>query len=276
MDRLSELLNHFSMTASVFYSDHLCAVSRFEDPDCQVGHIHILRSGKMTVNHPQEEPLELNQPTILFYPRPAAHRIQSSPEQPAELVCAELSYGLGASNSFARSLPSTVVLPLAESADLDMVTGLLFAEAFSPRQGSQAMINRLVELFLIQVFRHFIDQGTVKAGVLAGLSDPLLVKVMDAIHENSETGMDLPQMASIAAMSRSSFAEHFRRVVGQSPGDYLMEWRVGCAQLLIKQGRPLSWVANQVGYANPSGLARAFRKKTGLSPGQWLQDLTVD
>ncbi len=275
MDRLSELLNHFSMTASVFYSDHLCAVSRFEDPDCQVGHIHILRSGKMTVIHPQGEPLELSQPTILFYPRPAVHRIQSSLEQPAELVCAELSYGIGARNSFARGLPSTVVLPLAESADLDVVTGLLFTEAFCPRQGSQAMIDRLVELFLIQVFRHYIAMGSVKEGVLAGLADPSLVKVMDVIHSHSVADLDLSQMADIAAMSRSSFAEHFRRVVGQSPGDYLMEWRVGSAQLLMKQGRSLSWVANQVGYANASGLARAFRKKTGMSPGQWMQSLNA-
>ncbi|MEH6625948.1 MAG: AraC family transcriptional regulator [Motiliproteus sp.] len=271
MDRLSELLNHFSMTATVFYSGNLCAVSRFEDPDCQVGHIHILRSGRMTVSHPQEELLELNQPTILFYPEPTPHRIQSSAEQSAELVCAALNYGIGAGNSFAQSLPSPVVLPLAESADLDVVTELLFTEAFNPSQGSRAMINRLVELFLIQVFRHFIAKGTVKAGVLAGLADPLLVKVMDAIHSNAEAGMDLSQMANMAAMSRSSFAEHFRRVVGQSPGDYLMEWRVSCAQLLLKQGRPLSWIANQVGYASPSSLARAFRKKTGLSPGQWLQ-----
>ncbi len=271
MDRLSELLNHFSMTAAVFYSGKLCAVSRFEDPDCQVGHIHILRSGKMTVSHQTGEPLELQQPTILFYPKPTPHRIQASVEQPAELVCASLNYGIGSGNAFAWGLPSPVLLPLAESGDLNVVTELLFAEAFSHREGSRAIIDRLVELFLIQIFRHYIDSGAVKEGVLAGLADPLLVRVLDAIHRNPGAVWDLPQMAKAAAMSRSAFAEHFRRLVGQSPGDYLMEWRVGCAQLLLKQGRPLSWIANQVGYANPSSLARAFRKKTGLSPGRWLQ-----
>ncbi len=102
--------------------------------------------------------------------------------------------------------------------------------------------------------------------MLAGLSHPQLVKVMNAIHEQPQENWSLEKLADIAVMSRSKFAELFRSIVGQPPGDYISDWRVAVAQGLLKKNKPVGWVANEVGYENGSALARVFRKKTGLSP----------
>ncbi len=78
-------------------------------------------------------------------------------------------------------------------------------------------------------------------------------------------------MASIAGMSRAGFAAHFRKVVGFSPADYLLEWRVSLAQKRLREGRPIALIADEVGYESPSAMARAFRRKVGSSPRQWIQ-----
>ncbi len=76
-------------------------------------------------------------------------------------------------------------------------------------------------------------------------------------------------MAMRAGMSRARFAAHFWAVVGETPGAYLVRWRVSVPQTLLKQGRPLKLIANLVGYANGSALTRAFTATTGTSPTEW-------
>lgn len=67
-------------------------------------------------------------------------------------------------------------------------------------------------------------------------------------------------MAELALMSRSKFSDLFKRIVDQSPGDYVIDWRIIVAKGLLQQSKPVALVANAVGYENSSALARIFRK----------------
>ena len=78
------------------------------------------------------------------------------------------------------------------------------------------------------------------------------------------------RMADQAGMSRTAFANAFRDVVGQTPADYLADWRVALAQGRLREGRPLKALADELGYASPSSLSRAFAARTGMSPRRWL------
>ncbi|MCW8886129.1 MAG: AraC family transcriptional regulator [Motiliproteus sp.] len=271
MDKLSEVLNRFSVSAGVFYHGLLCNLSRFEEPDCQVGHIHILRSGQLKISHGAESVIELSQPSLLFYPRPTPHLLQANTKSEAELVCATVRFGTGPDNPLAHAMPSPLIIPLCKIKALDTIVDMLFEEAFAAEQGRDAVVNRLMELFIIQLLRHLLETGYTHQGMLAGLCDPQLSRAMVAIHQQPGAPWTLASLAEKAAMSRSVFAERFKATLGKSPGEYLLEWRISNAQKLLKEGRPLAWIANEVGYGNPSGLARAFRKRTGLSPSQWLR-----
>jgi transcriptional regulator GlxA family with amidase domain len=69
--------------------------------------------------------------------------------------------------------------------------------------------------------RHVVESGTVATGVLAGLADPRLAKALTAMHEAPEKSWTLDDLAGIAGMSRTRFAEQFRTRIGQTPIDYL-------------------------------------------------------
>jgi AraC-like DNA-binding protein len=75
-------------------------------------------------------------------------------------------------------------------------------------------------------------------------------------------------LAQTAGMSRSGFAARFKTVVGQSPLDYLTQWRIYCAtRLLLKGNIVLSEVARQVGYESVAAFNRVFRRETSMTPG---------
>ena len=134
-------------------------------------------------------------------------------------------------------------------------------------------MNRLMEIFIINMIRSLLNKGELAQGMLAGLMHPQLKNVLQNLHNAPEKNWTLELMAESAAMSRSKFAEVFKNIIGQTPNEYLVNWRVGVAQSLLKQGKSVGIVANSVGYETASALARVFRKTCGLSPKQWLDNL---
>jgi AraC-like DNA-binding protein len=267
-DRLHALLEHFSVRAQVFNTGPLCGLTVL-DGSGDSGQLHLIRSGAVEVQHAREAALQITEPSLLLYPRPMAHRFITDAERGADFACAHLSFDGGPANPVVAALPAVVCLPLSALAGSEGLLKLLFAEAFAENCGRQSMLNRLFEVVLIQILRVLMEQGRTQAGMLAGLAHPRLRLALVAMHEQAAEDWSLDRLAERAGMSRSVFANSFRDTVGLTPGAYLQGWRIAIAQQALRQGRPLKWVAAEVGYASEAALSRAFKAQCGLSPRQW-------
>lgn len=268
-DRLSALLQRFELRAQVFHGGPLCGLATFEQQQ-GTGHLHLLRQGSVVVTDAHGIATPLDQPSVLFFPRPHTHQLQATDAQGAELVCASVDFGLGDSNPLLRALPTCLVVPLERLAGLKLTQQLLFEEAFRPRCGHDAVVNRLTEVLLIQVLRYAIEHRLVDGGLMAGLGDQKLHKALVAMHEAPARNWTLDSLAATAGMSRARFAAHFSRCVGTPPGEYLASWRIGLACTLLRRGVPVKQVAAEVGYANASALGRAFTQRVGAPPVTWV------
>lgn len=168
MGRLSPLFARFAPRARVFYSGHLCSTENFVEAD-GVGHLHLLRSGRLTVSGraggSQSDLLTIDQPSVLFYPRPCDYRLPPDEEDGANLACATVDWGIEMRNTLVMGLPDVLVVPLHEVTAFAPTLDLLFAEAFSDRCGRQAALDRLIEYFLILLLRHVINSKVLNAGV---------------------------------------------------------------------------------------------------------------
>lgn len=99
--------------------------------------------------------------------------------------------------------------------------------------------------------------------------DPFLDRVVDAVNADPGRDWTVEQMASVSALSRSVFAERFRAAFDRSPGQYVAEVRMRAARALLIDGRGVSEVSRELGYASDEGFSRAFRRHTGLTPSAW-------
>jgi AraC-like DNA-binding protein len=269
-DRLTALLNHFELRCRVFFSGAHCGVAAFEAQP-GTGHLHLLRGGKLELQMPDGRRQTLTEPTLLFYPYPAEHRLQTAASESADLVCAVVDFGVAEGNPLLSSLPSPLIVPLQALPHQSRLLDLLFEEAYSNHCGQAAAVNRLVEVLLIHLFRYGMQTGVARAGTLAGLADPRLAKALVALHGAPGTDWTLERLAETAGMSRARFAAHFHAVVGVTPGNYLAAWRVSVAQGLMRRGRPLGVVANAVGYSTPGAFSKVFTKRLGTTPRAWLR-----
>ena len=274
MDQLSVILQRFSMNTEVFFTGNLCGISHFEKEPNQ-GHLHLLRSGELTLIDDQGKSQVFNEPTVLFLPSPFTHRMVGAESNPPNLVCANIVYNEATSNPIADALPALMHFNLNECERMRQTSLWLFEEAFNDECGRQPMLNSLTDIFIIYILRHVLDNNIIEHGLLAGLAHPQIAKVILAIQDAPEHQWGLEEMSELALMSRSKFAELFKRIVGQSPGDYVIDWRIVVAKSLLQQNKSVALVANAVGYENGSALARVFRKKVGVAPKQWLEQLNT-
>ena len=270
MDRLSLLLQRFSLSAGVFYTGQICGIHRFER-DKRRGHVHLVKRGPVKLTGGREGSITITEPSLLFMPRPDAHRLIANDRDGADVVCAAIQFGGGGHNPITDSLPPLVLVPLAELPGAQALLGMLYDEAFAEQCGRQAALDRLCELLMIKLLRHCLDKGLTQGGTLAGLADPRLAKALVAVHEDPTRAWELSDMAFLAGMSRARFAVHFREGTGQTPGIRLASWRITLAQGMLRAGRPLKHVAIEVGYGSSSALTRAFIRKIGQPPTHWLR-----
>lgn len=270
-DRLASLLNHFQLNARVFHTGDLCNQASFEAA-AGLGYLHVLKQGRLEVETPGRASQQLTAPSLLFFMKPVSHRLHPRDPQGAELVCGSIDFGCGRGNPMAATTPCPIVISLAGQTQLLLTLELLFAEAFGQHCGRQTAMNRLCELVVIHLLRHLMDRGEVSVGPLAGLADPRLAKALNAMHDDPGHGWTLDHLAQQAGMSRARFAVNFRQTVGMTAGDYLTQWRLALAQTLLCKGKPVSLVAQEVGYSGPAALGRVFNARLGMSPGTWLRE----
>jgi len=260
-------MSHFPVGAQVFNTGPLCGLNTLAS-DGAHGQLHLVRSGTVEVRY-ERKSIQIERPSLLLFPRPLTHRFVTDPQRGADMVCANLSFEGGAGNPIASALPDVVCLPLDAIAGAEPVLSLLFEEAFAQRCGRVPLIERLLEVVMIQLLRQVMESGEVQSGMLSGLAHPRLRHALVAMHERPAQDWTLHDLAQVAGMSRSMFATTFHSVIGITPGQYLQSWRVRLAQKALRRGRPLKVIASEVGYGSEAALSRAFKAQSGQSPRQW-------
>jgi AraC-like DNA-binding protein len=150
------------------------------------------------------------------------------------------------------------------------VLDLLAAETAQPGTSPSCLIS-LYELLFVYAIRAYASSSTAPPkGWLAALSDKHLSKAIQAMHSGFDKRWSVESLAREARMSRSVFALKFRNVLGQTPLEYLTQWRMYKAGAMIRSNSAsFSEVASAVGYGSESSFSRVFRQKMGVAPREY-------
>ena len=163
-----------------------------------------------------------------------------------------------------------------DAARLRGVLDLLGSEAASDRPGRSLILDRLLEVMLIETIRSSPMPDDCR-GLLAGLADPQIGAALRALHADIKQGWTVARLAALAGQSRSVFAERFARVVGLPPIDYLLRWRMAVAKDALRSGkRRLAEIAFECGYESVSAFSTAFARTVGCPPSRYAASRAVE
>jgi AraC-like DNA-binding protein/mannose-6-phosphate isomerase-like protein (cupin superfamily) len=168
------------------------------------------------------------------------------------------------------SLPPVIHVPAGPSgtpAWLQAISHFLLHEANQLQPGAELMVSRLIDLLVIRALRTWSSSAPGRLGFIAGLGDDRIAHALAALHAAPYKAWTVPELAAIASMSRSSFADHFSATVGEAPLRYLTRWRLHLASEMLSAGNMrVSEVAERVGYASDAAFSRAYKSCFGHSP----------
>ncbi len=119
---------------------------------------------------------------------------------------------------------------------------------------SSAITEIIPEEAITDADREFIEELNLKVSELIGNPDFSIDTVVTAM-----------------GMSRSVFYRRLKAVVGQSPSEYINEFRLQRAStmLLDEPSKQVSEIAYECGFSSPQYFSNVFRKRYHLTPNEW-------
>ncbi len=183
------------------------------------------------------------------------------------LLCGAISASYGGALGLFDLLREPMIDSFSEGGVVRPVFELMLAEVANPGLGTQAMTEALMKQCLIALLRQHLTRDDASSPVFSALHHPRLARAVLAVIENPAASHTVESLASLAGMSRASFAGHFSQAFQQGPIDFVQKVRLRiAARLLTTTDLPLKVIAQSTGYAGPTSFSRAFRGTYGTDP----------
>ncbi len=102
------------------------------------------------------------------------------------------------------------------------------------------------------------------------IADRQIASALKYIRENACDGMDVDSLLRAVPLSRSVMERRFSQILGSSPKREILRVRLGrVCQLLAESDLTLVDVAGKAGFQHPEYMSRLFKKKMGITPGEF-------
>ena len=189
------------------------------------------------------------------------------------LISGEFVFEAGNAQVLLDALPTFVHIPAGAPAAAVLRDTLLLldTEILGDQMGRSLMMRRLADIALVQVLRaHVAEHRAGSARWIGALTDHRIGTALSCIHQRPGHRWTVGELATVAGMSRSGFAQRFRELVGSPPLEYLLRWRMERARdALRRHDTSLRQIAFDAGYASESAFGYAFKRVFGCGPRQY-------
>lgn len=300
VDPLGETL-HFLHMSGVFYTRSEftapwgLALPAF--PDCLM--FHVVTSGRCWLEIEGADPHLLQPGNLALVPHGEGHRLLSEPGVPAaklfdlpreqiseryeilrhgqggtaaNMICGTVRFDHPAAHQLVRLLPKLICIEAWQSPQMEWIQStlhLMATEAREMRPGGETIITRLADILIVQTIRSWMAEDPLaQTGWLGALQDKQIGYAILLVQRDPGRVWTVASLAEEIAMSRSAFAARFKKLVGESPMQYITRWRMNVALTWLRnEEMSVGELADRLGYQSEAAFSRAFKRFIGVSPG---------
>jgi len=186
------------------------------------------------------------------------------------LFCGSMHFNLDGLHPLLRMMPDVMRANelMANEPAIPHLLEAMGREVCTDRVGAGGIMARLADVLAASIIRAWVEHGCGEAdGWIAAVRKPHVGNVIAAIHLNPERDWTVAALARIMGASRSSFADKFAAIVGETPARYVAQVRMHQArQWILRDRARISEVARRLGYESEAAFSRAFKRIIGTAP----------
>jgi AraC family transcriptional regulator len=150
---------------------------------------------------------------------------------------------------------------------IEAIGMMLLAELKQENLGGQLYIESLANVLAVHLLRQYAAAKPVLPIYEGGLPQRQVLQVLDYINDHLSQDIKLADLAALLDMSQFHFSHLFKKAIGTSPYQYLLQQRVERAKQLLKQpDQSIMDIALECGFNSHSHLSNQFRQMTGMTP----------
>lgn len=301
MDALTDILNSLRLKGGIYFQCLFSGPWGMNIEKTSVAEFHIITRGNCWLKLKDEEKLIcLEAGDVVVFPHGQAHVLLDSPDGVAlpvedvignqqvegygpviygsggvsvNILCGYFEFDSRVHSPLIDALPMFIHIKGADATELSWLQttiNFICYETKEPRNGTQAVVNRLVEVMFIQIMRAYFVRSTQLSGILAALADSKVGLALNAIHQHPEKDWTLEMLAKFAGMSRTAFSKRFHELAKVTPMHYLTMWRMQKAKdALLSTNSNIQVIAENIGYQSEASFSKVFKKYIGNSPGAY-------
>lgn len=190
-----------------------------------------------------------------------------------DLLCGRFVHEHGSTTLLVRTLPDPLHVSLTDSASfsaLQALIGLMRDEAETRAPGALAIVTSLSQALLTMALRAYGQRENASPGTLTLLSDARLGPSIQAMLNAPERAWTIDALADLAAMSRATYARHFKARADMTVWDFLTRVRMTLAcETLVHTRLSVGEIGTRVGYQSEAAFGKAFKEQLGMTPARY-------
>jgi AraC family transcriptional regulator len=142
----------------------------------------------------------------------------------------------------------------------------LAEEMRHPSFAKAAMVELIAAQLAIELARYFKHFDEIP---LSGALAPWRLRRIEERLRDTAEAPTLDELARLCELSVRQLTRGFRSSRGCSIGDYIAESRIEHAKRLLTNGQSIKAIAYKLNFSSASGFCFAFRRVTGMTPGEF-------
>ena len=104
-------------------------------------------------------------------------------------------------------------------------------------------------------------------------NDPHIAAVLKYIHENISQKIAVDELVRLVPLSRRLLETRFKKSMGTSIYDYILQTRIEKVAQLLCDGMSVSEAAIELGFSDIKNLSRLFKQLRGITPSEYRREI---